>query len=59
MRQKSPAGRVAYVDGRYLPHASAAVHIEDRGLQFADAVYEVCSVNDGLLLDEVGHLDRL
>ena len=38
---------------------SAAVHIEDRGLQFADAIYEVCSVNDGLLLDEEGHLDRL
>jgi D-alanine transaminase len=59
MRQKRPSGRVAYVDGRYLPHAGAAVHIEDRGLQFADAVYEVCSVNDGLLLDEEGHIDRL
>jgi D-alanine transaminase len=59
MRQKRPSGRIAYVDGRYAPHASAAVHIEDRGLQFADSVYEVCSVNDGLLLDEQGHLDRL
>jgi D-alanine transaminase len=59
MQRTRPQGRIAYVDGRYLPHAGAAVHIEDRGLQFADAVYEVCSVNDGLLLDEVGHLDRL
>ena len=59
MQRKRPSGRIAYVDGRYLPHAGAAVHIEDRGLQFADAVYEVCSVNDGLLLDEEGHLDRL
>ena len=59
MRQRRPTGRIAYVDGRYLPHAQASVHIEDRGLQFADAVYEVCSVNDGLLLDETGHLDRL
>ena len=59
MRHTRPQGRIAYVDGRYLPHAGAAVHIEDRGLQFADAVYEVCSVNDGLLLDEEGHLDRL
>jgi D-alanine transaminase len=58
-QRKSPQGRIAYVDGRYLAHAGAAVHIEDRGLQFADAVYEVCSVNDGLLLDEEGHLDRL
>ena len=59
MNRQRPQGRVAYVDGRYLPHAGAAVHIEDRGLQFADAVYEVCSVNEGLLLDEQGHLDRL
>ncbi len=59
MQRTRPQGRVAYVDGRYLPHAGATVHIEDRGLQFADAVYEVCSVNDGLLLDETGHLDRL
>jgi D-alanine transaminase len=59
MQRTRPQGRVAYVDGRYLPHARATVHIEDRGLQFADAVYEVCSVNDGLLLDETGHLDRL
>ena len=59
MLRKRPTGRIAYVDGRYLPHAQAGVHIEDRGLQFADAVYEVCSVNDGLLLDEEGHLERL
>ena len=59
MQRTRPQGRVAYVDGRYLPHAGATVHIEDRGLQFADAVYEVCSVNHGLLLDETGHLDRL
>jgi D-alanine transaminase len=42
-----------------VPHPAAAVHIEDRGLQFADSVYEVCSVTDGMLLDEEGHLDRL
>jgi D-alanine transaminase len=59
MQRQRPQGRIAYVDGRYLPHAGAVVHIEDRGLQFADAVYEVCSVNEGLLLDEQGHLDRL
>jgi D-alanine transaminase len=58
-RRKSPTGRVAYVDGRYLPHAAACVHVEDRGLQFADSVYEVCAVNGGLLMDEAGHLNRL
>jgi D-alanine transaminase len=34
--------RIAYVNGRYLPHNHAAVSIEDRGFQFADGVYEVC-----------------
>lgn len=56
---RAPAGRIAYVDGRYLPHGRAAVHIEDRGLQLADAIYEVCSVIDGALMDEEEHLDRL
>jgi D-alanine transaminase len=34
--------RQAYVNGRYVPHGAAAVHIEDRGYQFADGVYEPC-----------------
>jgi D-alanine transaminase len=56
---RTPGGRIAYVGGRYMPHAEAAVHIEDRGLQFADAIYEVCAVSNGRMLDEEGHLDRL
>ncbi|HEX5510045.1 MAG TPA: D-amino-acid transaminase [Pseudolabrys sp.] len=51
--------RIAYVDGRYLPHARAKVSIEDRGYQFADGVYEVCEVKDGKLVDERRHLARL
>lgn len=51
--------RFAYVDGRYVPHAKACVHVEDRGFQFADAVYEVIAIRNGALLDERGHLDRL
>ena len=51
--------RIAYVDGRYVPHAAAAVHIEDRGYQFADGVYEVIHVYRGRLIDESPHLDRL
>ena len=54
-----PTGRFAYVNGRYLPHGEAAVHIEDRGLQFADAIYEVCGVIGGQIQDEEEHLDRL
>lgn len=51
--------RIAYVNGRYLPHAAAGVHIEDRGYQFADAVYEVCQVDRGDIVDMTRHLDRL
>jgi D-alanine transaminase len=51
--------RVVYVNGRYLPWAEAGVHAEDRGFQFADAVYEVCEVRDGRLVDETRHMRRL
>jgi D-alanine transaminase len=51
--------RIAYVNGRYQPHRTAAVHIEDRGYQFADGVYEVVPVQRGKLIDEDLHLDRL
>jgi D-alanine transaminase len=51
--------RIAYVNGRYVPHRSASVHVEDRGYQFADGVYEVIAVADGRLVDAAPHLDRL
>jgi D-alanine transaminase len=51
--------RVAYVAGQYLLQRQAAVHIEDRGFQFADGVYEVIAVRGGRLLDEAPHLARL
>jgi D-alanine transaminase len=51
--------RQAYVNGRFLPHGQAVVHIEDRGFQFADGVYEVWSAFDGRLADYRGHMDRL
>ncbi len=56
---RMPAGRFAYVNGRYLRHGEAGVHVEDRGLQLGEAVYEVCNVRDGRLIDEEPHLDRL
>jgi D-alanine transaminase len=43
----------------YLQHRDAMVHVEDRGYQFADGVYEVCEVARGNLMDVTGHLDRL
>jgi D-alanine transaminase len=51
--------RVVYVNGVYTPYAEACVHVEDRGYQFADGVYEVCEVRDGRLVDERRHLLRL
>ncbi|MEO3999719.1 D-amino-acid transaminase [Mesorhizobium sp. CAU 1732] len=51
--------RIAYVNGRYELHAHASVHVEDRGYQFADGVYEVCEVARGNLMDVTRHLDRL
>jgi len=50
--------RFAYVNGRYLRHAEATVHIEDRGYQFADGVYEVIHVAAGRLIDAGPHIDR-
>jgi D-alanine transaminase len=51
--------RIAYVNGRYLPMRDAMVHVEDRGYQFADGVYEVCEVRAGRLIDERRHIERL
>jgi D-alanine transaminase len=51
--------RIAYVNGRYLPFREAEVHVEDRGYQFADGVYEVCQVRGGRLIDERRHIARL
>lgn len=52
-------GRFAYVNGRFVPHGEAMVHIEDRGYQFADAVYEVWALFGGKLADPEGHFARL
>jgi D-alanine transaminase len=52
-------GRIAYVNGRFVPQGEAVVHIEDRGYQFGDAVYEVWALFDGKLSDAEGHFTRL
>jgi D-alanine transaminase len=52
-------GRIAYVNGRFVPQMEAVVHIEDRGYQLADAVYEVWSLFGGRLADAEGHFARL
>lgn len=51
--------RFAYVNGTFSRHNQASVHIEDRGYQFADGIYEVVALINGVMADERGHLDRL
>jgi D-alanine transaminase len=51
--------RIAYVNGRYRPLSEAMIHVEDRGFQFSDGVYEVCEVRGGRLVDERRHMARL
>jgi D-alanine transaminase len=51
--------RIVYVNGRYLPYAEAGIHVEDRGFQFGDSVYEVCEIKDAALIDVTRHCARL
>ena len=51
--------RIAYVNGRYKPGRDAMIHIEDRGYQFSDGVYEVCEVRGHRIIDEQRHMARL
>ena len=51
--------RVSFVNGMYCDYKSASVHIEDRGYQFADGVYEVFAVINSKLIDYDGHINRL
>lgn len=51
--------RTAYVNGQYVPHGQASVHIEDRGYQFSDGVYEVVTIVNGHMIDEERHMERL
>lgn len=50
--------RIAYVNGAYRPLREAGVHIEDRGFQFADGIYEVALFVSGRFWDLEGHLAR-
>ncbi len=51
--------RIAYVNGAFTPLEEARVSILDRGFLFADGIYEVTAVVDGVFVDMAGHLDRL
>jgi len=51
--------RFVFVNGEYLPYEESKVHIEDRGYQFADGVYEVFAVIENKLADYDAHMIRL
>ena len=51
--------RVVFLNGEYKDYNYALTHVEDRGYQFADGVYEVFSVKNGKLIDYSGHINRL
>ncbi len=51
--------RTVWLNGEYLPEDKAQVSIFDRGLLFADAVYEGFGVLDGRIIDFPYHLQRL
>lgn len=51
--------RIAFVNGQYVCHSRALVHIDDRGYQFADGVYEVILVEEGVPIDLFPHFERL
>lgn len=50
---------LAYLNGKIMPIEEARVPIEDRGYQFADAVYEYFASYKGRLFAVKEHLDRL
>jgi D-alanine transaminase len=48
-----------YLNGEFVPYEKATVSIEDRGLLFADGIYEVVRTYRGKLFGLEPHLDRL
>ena len=51
--------REVYVNGDYKNFKEAEVHVEDRGYQFADGVYEVFAILNSKIVDYEGHIKRL
>jgi D-alanine transaminase len=50
---------IAFLNGEFLPLDRANVSILDRGLLFADGVYEVTAVANGRMIQHDDHFDRL
>lgn len=51
--------RIVYVNGDFTPEEDARISVFDRGFLFADGVYEVTPVLEGMLVENAGHMTRL
>ena len=51
--------RIVFLNGEFVPEAKASLPIFDRGLLFADAVYEGFGILDGQIVDFIYHMQRL
>ena len=45
--------RFAFINKKYIDFKQAKIHVEDRGLQFADSVYEVIVILNNNFLDQI------
>ena len=48
-----------WINGKTLPLSEARISVEDRGFQFADGVYEVIRLYQGVPFTLAEHMDRL
>ena len=51
--------RYVYLNNKYINYKAANIHIEDRGFQFSDSVYEVIKVIKKKILDYDFRVTRL
>ena len=51
--------RIVWLNGVFVPESGAKISIFDRGLLFADAVYEGLGVLEGQIVDFAYHMQRL
>ena len=51
--------KYVYLNNKYINYKAANIHIEDRGFQFSDSVYEVIKVIKKKILDYDFHVRRL
>ena len=53
------SGRVAYLNGEFVPEGEAKISIRDAGVVYGDGVFDTARTFDGRLFRLKEHLDRL